>query len=155
MIDASAAKPKQGLVHYYARTLTLVLLGLLALVNAASAAELIMFNQRGCPWCIRWQQEIGPIYPKSPEGLYAPLRVVDIRATLSDVKLQKPVTITPTFVLVDNGAEIGRVTGYPGAEFFWDLLSEIIPPEHQSQPRDKDSGRGANAPAKPQAIRAP
>ncbi|MFA5899074.1 MAG: thioredoxin family protein [Hyphomicrobium sp.] len=145
-------------MHRFARLVTLawpMMLALLLPFGDAWSAEMIMFNQRGCPWCIRWQQEIGPIYPNSPEGRYAPLRVVDIRDTLVDVQLKKPVTITPTFVLVDKGQEIGRVTGYPGADFFWDLLSEIIPPQHQSRTPNKDTERnGGDAPV-PQAIRAP
>ena len=43
-----------------------------------------------------------------------------------DIAFDKPVRSSPTFVLVDGGREIGRITGYPGAEFFWPLLGELI-----------------------------
>lgn len=90
------------------------------------SAELIMFRQDGCAWCMVWQREIGPIYPKTPEGSFAPLRQVDISQSSSTVGLAQPVTATPTFVLFENDREIGRITGYPGASFFWELLSEIL-----------------------------
>jgi hypothetical protein len=36
------------------------------------------------------------------------------------------VRYTPTFVLVDRGREIGRIVGYPGEDFFWELLAGLI-----------------------------
>ena len=33
---------------------------------------------------------------------------------------------TPTFVLVDDGKEIGRLRGYVGDEFFWYRLGELL-----------------------------
>jgi len=123
-------------------------------LGCASAAELIMYSQAGCPWCIRWHKDIGAIYPLSPEGQYAPLREVDIRDTVSSVKLQKPVTLTPTFVLVEGGREIGRVTGYPGEEFFWELLGEIIPESHRG-PSGSRSGGGQPKGSGPPRAKAP
>jgi hypothetical protein len=42
------------------------------------------------------------------------------------VVLKAPVTMAPTFVLVDNGREVGRIVGYPGADFFYGLLGELL-----------------------------
>jgi len=93
----------------------------------ANAAELIMFEQAGCSWCARWNAEIGPAYPKTEEGQIAPLRRVDIHKKLPDdlagIRVER---FTPTFVLVDNGVEIGRMRGYTGDEFFWYLLGEML-----------------------------
>jgi hypothetical protein len=33
---------------------------------------------------------------------------------------------TPTFVLVEDGTEAGRIEGYPGEDFFWPLLAKLI-----------------------------
>ncbi len=33
--------------------------------------------------------------------------------------LVAPEVISPTFVLAEHGREIGRVTSYPGPDFFW------------------------------------
>ncbi len=96
-------------------------------VSAARAAELIMFEEQGCPWCERWRKEIGVAYPSTPEGKRAPLRRIDIsQARASGVQLASPVVVSPTFVLADKGREIGRIIGYPGADFFWGLLAELL-----------------------------
>jgi hypothetical protein len=94
---------------------------------AVSAAELVMFEERGCPWCVRFDREIAPAYPRTEEGRRAPLRRIDIsQARRSGLRLAAPVTVTPTFVLVEDGAEVGRITGYPGADFFWGMLGEVL-----------------------------
>lgn len=93
----------------------------------AKAAELVMMEQAGCAWCIRWHKEIGPVYGKTPEGQAAPLRTVDIHKPLpDDLAFLTVERFTPTFVLVDDGREIGRMRGYAGDEFFWFLLAEMI-----------------------------
>lgn len=100
---------------------------LLAVAPAASAAELLMFEEQGCPWCKRWHADVGVAYPKTPEGRRAPLRQIDIvQTSRAGVTLASPVVYSPTFVLVENGREIGRITGYPGADFFWGLLGELL-----------------------------
>jgi hypothetical protein len=112
-----------------------VLLGLVAAGLAPSAtfaepaarAELLMFERDGCPWCLRWHQEVGAGYPKSDEGQRAPLRVLhDASSAAVGVSLKAPVTMAPTFVLVAQGREVGRIVGYPGAEFFYGLLDELM-----------------------------
>jgi hypothetical protein len=86
-----------------------------------------MFEEAGCPWCIRWHSEVGAGYPRSDEGRRAPLRLVEIHASRpADLAFVKGVRASPTFVLVDRGREIGRITGYPGADFFWGLLAPMI-----------------------------
>ncbi len=95
--------------------------------KSAGAAELLMFEDRGCPWCERWRREVGVAYPNTAEGRRAPLRRVDLRqARASGVELALPITVSPTFVLAENGREVGRITGYPGADFFWGLLAELL-----------------------------
>ena len=37
-----------------------------------------------------------------------------------------PGAFTPTFVVVDQGREIGRIRGYPGDAFFFGLLGRIM-----------------------------
>ncbi len=91
------------------------------------SAELMMFEEPGCVWCQRWHAEIGPGYPSSEEGLIAPLARRDIRdGRPTGVQLERAVTSTPTFVLVEDGAEKGRITGYPGADFFYPLLGDLL-----------------------------
>jgi hypothetical protein len=107
------------------RFLSLVLL-LAGFAAQARAAELLMFRRAGCPWCLAWDEAVGPIYPKSDLGRRLPLRPVDLdRDPPPAVILVRPVRFTPTFVVVDEGREIGRIEGYPGEDFFWSLLDKL------------------------------
>lgn len=91
------------------------------------SAQLLMFEEIGCEWCARWDEEVGVVYDKTPEGRRAPLKRVMIHQPLPDgVTLSKPATYTPSFVLIQDGREIGRITGYPGEDFFWGYLAELI-----------------------------
>lgn len=101
--------------------------GSASLADKVSAAELIMIEQPGCAWCVRWNQEIGPAYPKTEEGRTAPLRRVDISDGWPDdlAGIQRE-RLTPTFILVNDGKEVARLRGYPGAHFFWPLLNEML-----------------------------
>lgn len=110
------------------RILSLILAGLLlcGVVYKAAAAELVMVEQEGCHWCERWDTEISAIYPKSSEGQQAPLRRVDLRDLPPDIAFTSRPVFTPTFVLVDQGQELGRMEGYAGDEFFWFLLGKLL-----------------------------
>ncbi|RMD49918.1 MAG: hypothetical protein D6832_00785 [Alphaproteobacteria bacterium] len=93
----------------------------------ARAAELIMIAQQGCYWCETWDAEIGPVYPKTEEGRRAPLRRIDITEfDEGSIAGAGPVQFTPTFILVEDGREIGRIEGYPGEDFFWGLLDQML-----------------------------
>lgn len=94
--------------------------------SALSAAELQMYRRVGCPWCEAWDREVGPIYPKTDIGRRIPLRMVDLNGERPRVSLKTPIIYTPTFVLIDNGREVGRIQGYPGDAFFWGLLEQLV-----------------------------
>ncbi len=100
-------------------------LGLSAPAAQAGSTELLMFEADYCEWCEVWNEEIGPIYPKTAESRCAPLRRLDVSDALPpDLDGVKPVRFTPTFVLFENGREVGRILGYAGEDFFWGLLAE-------------------------------
>lgn len=100
---------------------------LLALPATARAAELLMLEQPGCVWCAQFDAQIAPAWPKTPEGRRAPLRRVDItRPWPSDLEGIAKERFTPTFVLMDDGREIGRIRGYVGDEFFWYRIGELL-----------------------------
>jgi hypothetical protein len=97
-------------------------------LTPSAAAELVMFRLPGCRWCAAWDREVGPIYPKTRIGQLAPVRFVDLReAPVAGVSLARPVRYSPTFVVVVDGREIGRIEGYPGDAFFWGLLEKYTP----------------------------
>ena len=92
-----------------------------------AAAELVMLEQPGCVWCARFNAEIASAWPKTEEGRLAPLRRVDITKDwpedLADVAKER---FTPTFILMEDGAEVGRLRGYVGNEFFWYRIGELL-----------------------------
>jgi len=99
----------------------------LATPALAGELRLLMFDQPGCVYCLKWEEEIGPIYPVTEEAELAPLTRIGLRDTLPDgLSLARPVGLTPTFVLLDDGVEAGRLEGYPGEDFFWFLIRELI-----------------------------
>jgi len=127
-------RPMTRMARWFIRLVTRsVVLALCAMFGAsilaprADAAELVMFVEAGCPWCARWDREVGEAYAHSEEGHIAPLRRIDISmARRTGLRLAAAVTVTPTFVLVEEGAEVGRIVGYPGADFFWGMLGALI-----------------------------
>lgn len=57
----------------------------------------------------------------------APLRRVDIHEPMpDDLTWLRPEVFTPSFALVHDGREYGRIRGYPGEDFFWGLLGQMI-----------------------------
>ena len=105
----------------------LAFLLVLVVSRGAEAAELVMFESADCPWCAAWDRELGEIYPKTEEARRAPLRRVDIHATRpNDLEVIGGVVYTPTFVLFDGCRELGRIVGYPGEDFFWGLLDQLL-----------------------------
>ena len=94
--------------------------------SATLSAELIMIEQHGCHYCEKWDAEIAEIYPKTEEGKTAPLRRVNLRDLPKDIAFSSRPVFTPTFVLVKDGKELGRMEGYAGDEFFWFLLGKLL-----------------------------
>lgn len=109
---------------------TVILSALMVCFTALAAAaetRLIMVEEEGCMWCARWNEEISSIYPKTPEGKAAPLERIDIRAPRpEELTFARPLFFTPTFVLVVDGVEASRIEGYPGEDFFWGLLTQML-----------------------------
>ncbi|MEP9348357.1 hypothetical protein [Xanthobacter sp. KR7-225] len=101
----------------------------------ALAGELLMFERKGCVYCLKFDHEVAPIYEKTDEGRRAPLRRVDLGLGLpAGVALASPVRFSPTFVLVDHDREVGRITGYASDEAFWGLLGAITNGMASAQP---------------------
>ena len=133
------------------------LIAAVMLAGAAEAAELVMVRGAGCPWCARWDREIGPIYPKTEIGRRAPLRMVEFdRGGVRGLRTRGPIRYTPTFLLVDNAEEVGRIEGYPGEAFFWGLLERLmeqLQPQRSSAAAAPIAAAHAVDPAKMERIR--
>jgi hypothetical protein len=110
----------------FAYSALIVLCLIVVLSGIAPAAELVMYRRDGYPWCAKWDREIGPIYPKTEFTHRAPLRMVNLDRDADLGIVHGPIRYTPTFVLVDGGKEVGRIEGYPGDEFFWARLENLL-----------------------------
>ena len=98
--------------------------------SAAQAQDLrlLMVEQAGCYYCRVFNRDIAPVYEKSTEGQAAPLVHMQLRGEVPEgVTLDTQPFVTPTFILIGpDGAEIERLTGFPGEDFFWPYVSDMI-----------------------------
>lgn len=109
--------------------LAMPVLASLALAGPACASDvqLVMVEQTGCAYCAAWNDEIAPAYPNTDEGRYAPLLRADLHKSAPDgISYARKVTFTPTFILVRDGAEIARMEGYVGQDFFWPVFAKML-----------------------------
>ena len=117
--------PAASLVNFVVRAFFALCVTIM-LAQAANAAELIMYRRDGCPWCAKWDREIGPIYPKTDLNQRAPLRLINLDHDRDLPITHGAIRYTPTFVLADNGREVGRIEGYPGEDYFWPRVTNLL-----------------------------
>ena len=93
---------------------------------ADSHGQLVMITSSHCPWCEAFEDDVGESYELTEESLIYPLRRHDFYMEMpDDLAYLTPATMTPTFIVVRAGLEVGRIIGYPGAELFWWRSSEF------------------------------
>ncbi|WP_299936578.1 thioredoxin family protein [uncultured Pelagimonas sp.] len=117
---------------------------MLALIASAGLAlakdtdqdiRLVMVDQPGCAYCAAWDDEIGPAYPNTAEGKFAPLMRADLHVGPPDgIKYARRVNFTPTFILLEGNNEVARIEGYPGEDFFWPILAKLLQDHTAFQP---------------------
>ena len=122
-------KPSIGIEMNQLRKMGFLIFAMPIVCGSLMAAELIMVEQQGCYYCLEWKDQLGHIYPKTPEGKYAPLKTIDITEVDQLKGLQRDVIFTPTFVLMEDNKELGRLEGYSSEDFFWELLELILEKE--------------------------
>jgi len=93
-------------------------------IPKSASVRLIMVDEVACRFCRQWDAEIEPGYSKTPEGRFAPLLRVTRGAP--EIKKLAPIVYTPTFIVLQGGEELGRITGYPGADYFYGELRPIL-----------------------------
>jgi len=111
------------------RLLKVIILLLAATLALPSFAEtrLMMVEEDGCPWCARWNRDVGGEYALTDEGNTAPLWRYDINDPVPEgVTFATKPHFTPTFILLVDGTEVNRIEGYPGEGFFWGLLGMML-----------------------------
>jgi len=96
--------------------------------DPVSGLRLLMIEQAGCAYCVAFNRDIAPIYAKTEHGAAAPLFHVDLRKGMPEgITLASRPFVTPTFILIDpDGQELSRLTGFPGEDFFWPFVAEMI-----------------------------
>ena len=108
------------------KVITLLLVTVLA-VPAFAETRLMMVEEDGCPWCARWNRDVGGKYYLTDEGKAAPLWRYDIHDPAPEgVTFASKPHFTPTFILLVDGTEVNRIEGYPGEGFFWGLLGVML-----------------------------
>ncbi len=123
-------------MRLYLKPLSLAILFIIfSASHSLAQTKLLMFETKGCYWCEKWREEVGVIYNKTPEGKLAILQVEPLtKAAQKQYDLKSAIFYSPTFVLIDDKKEIGRIEGYPGADFFWGMLEKLIEKFEQVDP---------------------
>ncbi len=86
-----------------------------------------MITSDTCSWCEAFENEVGGIYYKTKEAQKLPLQRHNFYDQFPDYLSHiTPATMTPTFIIIFEGSEKGRIIGYPGSELFWWRLSEFF-----------------------------
>ncbi len=93
-------------------------------IARAQTVQLIMVDDPACTYCKRWHRDVGGGYGRTAEGRAAPLQRVGRDAKV--LRNFAAVVYTPTFILVRDGRELGRITGYPGQFYFWEELASLM-----------------------------
>lgn len=109
------------------RTMVAVTLCLASAATQAATATLWMLTSPGCAACAQFEREVGGLYAQTPESQQAPLRRQALDAPRpAELCGAEPVQGTPTFVLMKDGHEQGRITGYSSDELFWMRLTALL-----------------------------
>lgn len=112
------------------RALLIALLWLVLPMTAQAAerkTELVMFELGTCIYCAVWNDAVGSGYGDTTLGQRAPLRRVDLRHRRpDDLQHVTGVRMTPTFVLLHQGEEVGRILGYIDSPTFWGQLQALM-----------------------------
>lgn len=127
------SNPKaSSVLNAAARNVAMLLLLLASPV--VSAADLLYVFDSECGACRAFDHDIGDIYPKTEEARIAPLRRLNINMVRGkhivlgehQVQLNTDIIGTPTFILISDGREVDRFSGYSRDEMFWMSLQHLL-----------------------------
>ena len=92
-----------------------------------SGLEIVVMEVEGCLYCPIFRRDVWPVYLASPRARDVPLRFQDLNAAGAErLKLRAPIETVPTAVLVRDGVEAGRITGYVGPELFPRMVTDLL-----------------------------
>ncbi len=94
--------------------------------NAGRQLEMVVLEVKDCIYCNVFRRQLLPVYQASRQARRMPVRFVDINdPALGDIGLTQPVGVVPTFVVLENNEEIGRIPGLVGRNEFFQALDHI------------------------------
>ena len=100
--------------------------------------RLMLVSEKDCEFCRAWRREIAPGFAGSGAGRTAPLFEVDMNGPYPDgLALAGRPRVTPSFILLDRGSEIGRIEGYVGATDFYPVLERMMAGAGADLPRSR------------------
>ena len=92
-----------------------------------SNLQLVVMEAPGCIYCDLFRRDVLPAYQKSPRAKSLPVRFVDVNnLETTNLNVSAPVEIVPTFVVMRDDQEIGRIPGYVGPETFFQSINHLI-----------------------------
>ena len=93
----------------------------------ATPYELIVFEADGCVYCEMLRRDVLPLYTSSSIQAEAPIRFVNVsRSDETKMGLAGAITVAPTVVLMREGQEVDRITGYSGPFNFLQLVGYMM-----------------------------
>jgi thioredoxin-related protein len=89
--------------------------------------QLVVMEADGCVYCNIFRRDVLPSYEASERGKDLPVRFIDVNdVETARIELQSPIDILPTFVIVKDNREIGRIPGYIGPEDFFHSINYLL-----------------------------
>ena len=93
---------------------------------ASVRQELIVLEAPNCTYCAVFRRDVLPAYLRSPRAADLPMRFLDLNDPAADqLKLTSSVDMVPTIVLMRDGREADRITGYMGREAFFQSVGRM------------------------------
>jgi thioredoxin-related protein len=101
-------------------------------ITNSSGLEIVVMEAPGCIYCDVFRRDILPSYQASEHGRLVPVRFVDINddAAANALALDTPINIVPTFLVIKNNKEVGRIPGYTGPEDFFHSINFLLSGPH-------------------------
>ncbi|MGH3627494.1 MAG: thioredoxin domain-containing protein [Sciscionella sp.] len=94
---------------------------------ARTSTELLVFQVANCAVCDLVHTHIRPAYQRSAAATETPMRFIDVNSIdESSLGLAQPISIVPTIVLMREGREVDRLTGYTGTDIFFEALEGML-----------------------------
>lgn len=98
--------------------------------SAEAEMRLFVFEIEGCTACTQFHTEALQDYWTSETSRSLPLTIVDLNALgTAGQPLRAPIRTVPTFIVMRDGIEIARLTGYPGKQALEAGIAQVLADE--------------------------